>query len=88
MRRIAMLVVLLAGFGIGMRVVRAEPPHTHEYLTDRPSGFWTSNAPAVGGAYRYRLLGIGIVIAGGMGFLMVRLIKKANAEREQRNRGA
>lgn len=88
MRRIAFVVVLLAGFGVGMRVVSAEPPHTHEYLTERPSGFWTSNVPAVGGAYRYRLLGIGVVIAAGMGFFMVRLIKKANAEREERNRKA
>jgi hypothetical protein len=86
MRRIAFVIVLLAGFGVGMRAVRAEPPHTHEYLTDRPSGFWTSNRPAVGGSYRYRLLGIGVVIAGGMGVLMYRLIKKANAEREQRTR--
>lgn len=90
MRRIAFVVVLLAGlgFGVGIRAARAEPPHTHEYLTNRPSGFWTSNAPAVGGAYRYRLLCIGIVIAGGMGFFMIRLIKKANAEREARYRKA
>ena len=36
----------------------------------RPSGFWTSTRPAKGGAYRYRLLGIGVVIllitGGGM----------------------
>lgn len=28
----------------------------------RPSGFWTSTRPAQGGAYRYRLLGIGVVV--------------------------
>lgn len=55
----------------------ADPPETHEYLANRPSGFWTSNRPAVGGAYRYRLLGIGVVIAVGMGFLMWRLVKRA-----------
>jgi hypothetical protein len=28
----------------------------------RPSGFWTSTRPAQGGAYRYRLLGIGVAV--------------------------
>src|SRR5262249_11760391 len=61
-----------------------EPPDTHEVLSDRPSGFWTSNRPAVGGAYRYRLLGIGLAIALGTGWLTWRLIRKANAERARR----
>jgi hypothetical protein len=62
----------------------AEPPTTHEILSERPSGFWTSNRPAVGGAYRWRLLAIGVVIAAATGYGMVRLIKRANAERAQR----
>jgi hypothetical protein len=41
-----------------------------EPLLQKPSGFWTSGRPAVGGAYRYRLLGIGtgvmLVTAGVM----------------------
>jgi len=52
-------------------------PPQHEILYERPSGFWTSNRPAVGGAYRYRLLGIGVVVAAGMGVLMWRLVKRA-----------
>jgi hypothetical protein len=60
------------------------PPNTHEVLTERPSGFWTSNRPAVGGAYRYRLLLIGVAVAMGTGFLMWRIIRKANAERVRR----
>ena len=63
---------------------RAEPPTTHEVLTARPSGFWTSNRPAVGGAYRWRLLGIGVVIAALTGYGMLRLITRANAERAGR----
>jgi hypothetical protein len=59
----------------------AEPPNTHEILYTRPSGFWTSNRPAVGGAYRWRLLGIGVVIAGLTGYGMLRLVRRANAER-------
>jgi hypothetical protein len=62
----------------------AEPPNTHEILYTRPSGFWTSNRPAVGGAYRWRLLGIGVVIAALTGYGMWRLIRRANAERAGR----
>jgi len=63
---------------------RAEPPTTHEIIYARPSGFWTSNRPAVGGAYRWRLLGLGVVVAALTGYMMVRLVKRANAERAAR----
>lgn len=49
-----------------------------------PSGMWTSPHKAKGGAYRYRLMGIGAVLLVGMGIFMVRLIKRANAERAAR----
>ena len=49
-----------------------------------PSGMWTSPHPAKGGAYRYRMMGIGVVLLVGMGYLMFRLIKRANAERAAR----
>jgi hypothetical protein len=64
----------------------AEPPTTHEILSNRPSGFWTSNRPAVGGAYRWRLLGLGVVIAAITGYGMLRLVRRANAERTRRPR--
>lgn len=48
----------------------------HEVLSDRPSGFWTSNRPAVGGAYKYRLLLIGVGLASLTGFFTYRLVKK------------
>ena len=64
----------------------AEPPNTHEILSTRPSGFWTSNRPAVGGAYRWRLLGIGVVIAALTGYGMLRLVRRASAERASRQR--
>ncbi len=60
---------------------RAEPPTTHEILYNRPSGFWTSNRPAVGGAYRYRLLLLGVGIAALTGVLTYRLLKRASAQR-------
>jgi hypothetical protein len=76
MKRLVLALGLAAGSG---GIAAAEPPHTHEIIYTRPSGFWTSNRPAENGSYRYRLLGIGIGIAGIMGLVMIRLIRKANA---------
>lgn len=62
----------------------AEPVQTTrkvEVLQHRPSGFWTSNRPAVGGAYRWRMLGIGVALAAGAGALMWKLTRRANAVR-------
>jgi hypothetical protein len=87
MKRLAL--ALMIAFG-GVAV--AEPESTaptfefnpgerpHEILHGGPSGMWTSNIPVGNShAYRWRLLAIGGVIAGSMGFLMWHLIKKANA---------
>jgi hypothetical protein len=49
-----------------------------------PSGFWTSPYKAKNGAYRYRLMGIGAVLLIGMSYFTVRLIKKANHDRDKR----
>jgi len=85
MRRIVLaLVISIVALGAAAAPAFAEPPDTHEVLSERPSGFWTSNRPAVGGAYRYRLLLIGVAVALGTGFLMWRIIRKANAERVRR----
>jgi hypothetical protein len=73
MRRMLLALVLAAAAPGG---ARAEPPNTHEILYNRPSGFWTSNRPAVGGAYRYRLLLIGVAVAGITGYLTWRLIRR------------
>src|SRR5215203_2173324 len=91
MRRLALIAFVAVGFGLGLGLpaASAEPPATErkvEVLTHRPSGFWTSNRPAVGGAYRWRLLGIGIVLASATGFVMWRLVRRANAERLSRDR--
>ncbi|MEO8840766.1 MAG: hypothetical protein ABI591_30600 [Kofleriaceae bacterium] len=73
--------VLAIGFVFALAApVLAEPPtaeRPHEILSERPSGFWTSNRPAVGGAYKYRLLGIGLAVAGLTGWLTIRLVKNA-----------
>lgn len=85
-RRFAILLALALTAGFAAPRASAEPPRTqqHEVLTDRPSGFWTSTRPAVNGAYRYKLLGVGLVIAVVTGVAMLRLIKRANADRAAR----
>ncbi len=45
-------------------------------LVGKPSGFWTSPRPARGGAYRYRMLGIGIVLLALTGFVTLRVLRK------------
>jgi hypothetical protein len=89
--RLARCILLALALGIACvaaqpAVAGAEPPTTHEILSNRPSGFWTSNRPAVGGAYRWRLLGLGVVIAAITGYGMLRLVRRANAERAGRQR--
>jgi hypothetical protein len=83
-RRFALLLGLCVTLGASAPLASAEPPTTHEIIYTRPSGFWTSNRPAVGGAYRWRLLGIGVVILAVTGYGMLRLVKRANAERAAR----
>jgi hypothetical protein len=89
--RLARCLLLVLAIGMASAAVSpapagAEPPNTHEILSNRPSGFWTSNRPAVGGAYRWRLLGIGVVIAALTGYGMLRLVRRANADRAGRQR--
>jgi hypothetical protein len=47
-----------------------------ENTTGRASGFWTSRRPAKGGAYRYRLLGIGVVLLIATLLLMIRVVRR------------
>jgi hypothetical protein len=56
--------------------VRAEPPPPRQPLTAKPSGFWTSNRPARGGAYRYRMLGIGVALALTTALFTVRVVRR------------
>ena len=80
--------ILALGFVFALAApALAEPPtaeRPHEILSERPSGFWTSNRPAVGGAYKYRLLGIGCVICALTGFLTYRLVKSVKGPGDRR----
>jgi len=52
------------------------------------SGFWTSRRPAQGGAYRWRLLLIGLALIGIMGGSILLLIKRANRANPTRGKSA
>lgn len=51
-----------------------------QMLDSRPSGFWTSNRPARGGAYRWRIMAAGgLVLAITMFFVLRLLVRTARA---------
>ena len=75
MRRLVLAVLLACA---GASPAFAEPPTTHEVLTQRPSGFWTSNQRAEEGhEYRYRLMLVGIAVVGIMGLVTWRVLRNA-----------
>lgn len=95
------LITFALGLGLGIAPALAqdaEQPRSLESLTEReieheqqannwqgPSGFWTSPHRSKHGAYRYRMMLIGIGLAGLTGFVTWRLIRRANAERAARS---
>jgi hypothetical protein len=80
----SLVIALVLAFGtVAPAAAADEAPRKPEVLRERPSGFWTSNRPAQGGAYRWRLLGIGEVLVGVTGLLMWRHVRRANAERSE-----
>ena len=85
-RRIA-LIVALATIAAGIVLALWASPGSPSQVTEptkeyrRPSGFWTSTRPATNGAYRYRLLGIGIALIGATGAAMVLLVGRASTTR-------
>jgi hypothetical protein len=74
-RRVVLILLAMAS------AVFAEPPHhgEHEILSNRPSGFWTSNAPAIGGAYKYNLMYVGLGVLAITGFFTYRLLRRARS---------
>jgi hypothetical protein len=83
------LAVSLVGFIAPAFAQPLEAPRDYEKMSQRdreremqasqwqgPSGFWTSPHASEHGAYRYRLLGIGVVVMLATGLLTWRLIKR------------
>jgi len=78
--------VLGPGFGglaPSLGVAHAEPA-AEQMHGSKPSGFWGSGVSRGKGAYRWKLLyvGVGIVVIAGVG--MWRVTRRANVERAQR----
>lgn len=53
-----------------------------QMLDSRPSGFWTSNRPARGGAYRWRIMAAGGVVLAITMFFVLRLLFRTARERQ------
>lgn len=53
-----------------------DPRTNRPKLVGKPSGFWTSPRPARGGAYRYRMLGIGAVLLAITGLVTLRVLRR------------
>ena len=77
-----LLVLGLAAPAFAQRPADPPPPPENRVLGGR-SAFWGSNKPAEE-PYRWRLLLIGVGLIGVTGLVMIRLVKKANRERERR----
>jgi hypothetical protein len=83
MRCLVLLVVLAFAAPAAAQPVLTERAHEQTQWKG-PSGFWTNPHPAKGGAYRWRMMAIGGGLLVITGFVMLRLVKRANAERRAR----
>ncbi len=52
-----------------------------EVRTGRPSGFWTSTRPARGGAYRWRILAVGLGVFAITVFFVARKLRRITGAR-------
>jgi hypothetical protein len=53
-----------------------------QMLDSRPSGFWTSNRPARGGAYRWRIMAAGGAVLAITMFFVLRLLIRTARDRQ------
>ena len=86
MRRLVLLVVLAFAAPVyAQQAPMTENARAREQSDWKgPSGFWTNPHPAKGGAYRWRMMAIGGGFLLVTGFLVLRVVKKTNAERAAR----
>lgn len=54
----------------------------------RPSGYWTGYRPGTGGAYRWRMLAIGIGVLAITALLVIRMLRRAPNRSVGRKRSA
>lgn len=85
MRSLCIAILVALGLTIAAAPAYAQPGYriqTEEEGGGR-SGFWTSRRPASGGAYRWRLLGIGVGLLAITGGGMILLIRRAKSYRDR-----
>jgi hypothetical protein len=80
-RAVAFALALFAASPVAAQPQPSEAPTQVEPPALRPSGFWGTTQRATGGAYRWKLLGIGVVLAAVTGAVMLRLVRRANSQR-------
>ena len=89
MRALVLGLFVCLGLGLAAPVFAQEqpaPPAAGERLQQpKNPGFWGKGDRGPG-SYRWKLLGIGVVLIGVTGFFMLRLVKRANADRAARAR--
>ena len=90
MMRLLLVLGFVLGLGLGglapsLGVAHAQP--AGQMQSPRPSGFWGSGQSRGKGAYRWKLLGVGVGIGAIAGVVMWKLTRRANAERAQRPDG-
>jgi hypothetical protein len=84
MRALAVSFLLCLGLAAPAFAEQPAPPAAGQHIVQpKPSGFWGKGERGPG-AYRWKLLGIGVAILGVTGIVMLRLVRRANAERAAR----
>ena len=88
MSRLLATVALVLGLSVvvpvaTVDVANAQPTAAQEQMhKPKPSGFWGAGERGPG-AYRWKLLGIGVAIAAVSGLVMWRLVRRASADRSK-----
>lgn len=65
-----------------------EIEHDPEVGRKKPSGYWTGYRPARGGAYRWRMMAVALVVLGLTIFFVVRMLRRASATRATSSSGS
>lgn len=85
MSRLVVATCLALGLSLGVAIsaspAAAQPAPQEQVRAPKPSGFWGAGDRGPG-AYRWKLLGIGVLIAAASGLVMWRLVRRASLARE------
>lgn len=89
MRAFSLAILVVLGISIATpSIAHAQAGYRIQTTEDEGegrSGFWTNRKAAKGGAYRWRLLGIGVGLLAVTGAGMLFLIRRAKNERDKKS---